>query len=165
MNSRLATRRLAWFAVAVVVVILVYVSNSVSAGACEVSVAHRVAGPLGRDFFVLPESESSPDTYPVQKPFFTEPDSHHDPVQEPHHLTAFASRGSESATPDRWLLTCSKLVGERFTRRSVAEEDTRESWRYLDSSSGSGVTSSGPRSTSPTPGTHSLLTPHGGSGR
>ena len=64
MNSRLATRRLAWFAVAVAVVILGYVSNSFSAGACEVAVAHRVAGPLGSDFFVLPESESLPDTYP-----------------------------------------------------------------------------------------------------
>ena len=41
-----------------------YVSNSVSAAASEDAVAHRVAGPLGRDFFVLAESESSRDTYP-----------------------------------------------------------------------------------------------------
>src|SRR5215831_18965892 len=49
---------------------------------------------------------------PVHKPFFTEPDSRRDPVREPDHLTAFASRGLESATPDRWPLTCSKLIGE-----------------------------------------------------
>ena len=64
MNSRLANRRLAALAAVVAVVILGYVSDSVSADACEVAVAHRVAGPLRRDFFVLPEPTSYPDAYP-----------------------------------------------------------------------------------------------------
>jgi hypothetical protein len=81
----------------------------------------------------------------VHKPFFTGPDSRHDPVREAHHLTAFASRGWESATPDRWPLSCSKLIGELLKHRSMAGDVTRESWRYLDGSSGSRIVAGGLR--------------------
>src|SRR5215475_5540069 len=64
MNSRRMACHFVGPAAAVAFVLLGYVSNAVSAGACEVAVAHRVATPLGKDFFVLPESTSSPDTYP-----------------------------------------------------------------------------------------------------
>jgi hypothetical protein len=96
----------------------------------------------------------------VHKPFFTEPDSRHDPVREPHHLTAFASRGSESATPDRWPLTCSKLIGELLKHRSLVGAVTSESWRYLDSSSTCGAaTADGSRRGCHPYGTHALPTP------
>ena len=61
------------------------------------------------------------------------------------HLAVFASRGSELATPDRRLPVCSKLIGELLKHRSMVVAGMRESWRYLDSSSGSGTAGDGSR--------------------